>query len=187
MRYECVDAKQEFEDMLEPFEATEIKFTEEFTSEDGIYYTAGIMMSDDAQEKIDDLIDENSAYLTDDDEYMFDTKYGYCNISNDGSQFAIECFVPIECCDEIEECMIPITEGETIEDDATIIMEAIHTINGKIFEVIVRDEPDDNEYYDVYINDSLYVQEPKTIDVNELEEVLFDSCVELYKESTFNA
>lgn len=111
MKFECIDAKQEFEDILKPFEATEIKSIDEFIDEDGIYYSANIIMSDDATSKIDKLIKDNGAQFIDNGEYMFDTKYGYCDISDDGDQFTIECFVPIECCEQIDESMIPVEES----------------------------------------------------------------------------
>lgn len=108
---ESSDAKQEFEDILKPFEATEIKSIDEFTDEDGTYYSANIIMSDDATSKIDKLIKDNGAQFIDNGEYTFNTKYGYCDISDDGDQFTIECFVPIECCEQIDESMIPIEES----------------------------------------------------------------------------
>lgn len=111
MKFECIDAKQEFEDILKPFEATEIKSIDEFTDEDGIYYSANIIMSDDTISNIDKLIKDNGAQFIDNGEYMFDTKYGYCDISDDGDQFTIECFVPIECCEQIDESMIPVEES----------------------------------------------------------------------------
>nr|DAW34202.1 MAG TPA: hypothetical protein [Caudoviricetes sp.] len=111
MKFECVDAKQEFENILKSFETIEIKSIDEFIDEDGIYYSANIIMSDDATSKIDKLIKDNGAQFIDNGEYMFDTKYGYCDISDDGDQFTIECFVPIECCEPIDESMIPVEES----------------------------------------------------------------------------
>lgn len=259
MKFECVDAKQEFEDILKSFETIEIKSIDEFIDEDGIYYSANIIMSDDATSKIDKLIKDNGAQFIDNGEYMFDTKYGYCDISDDGDQFTIECFVPIECCEQIDESMIPveessdpklgkkikqlkgwkiyqgtdsygyeifrcftpdedrpavgyedwecetldqaiswienydldenyipITEGEDTEE--SMVYNNVHEIDGKSYEVNIVNG-DDPEYYDVYVNDNLWIQEPKNLHdewtVDELKLLAFNSCVDLYKETIF--
>lgn len=192
MKFECIDAKQEFEDILKPFEATEIKSIDEFIDEDGIYYSANIIMSNDATSKIDKLIKDNGAQFIDNGEYMFDTKYGYCDISDDGDQFTIECFVPIEYCEQIDECInsenenyIPITEGDNT--DVSIVYDniiSIGTTNSGIDEYHINITKND-DFYDVNINDSLYLQEPianhDDWDKNDIELFALDSFVDFYK------
>lgn len=192
MKFECIDAKQEFEDILKPFEATEIKSIDEFIDEDGIYYVANILMNDSSESKIKSLISDNTAEFIDNGEYMFNTKYGYCDISDDGDQYAIECFVPIECCEQIDECInsedenyIPITEGDNA--DASIVYDniiSIGTTNSGVDEYHINITKND-DFYDVNINDSLYLQEPITNhddwDKNDIELFALDSFVDFYK------
>lgn len=270
MSFKCIDARQEFDDILKLFSATDIKFTDEFIDEDGIYYVANILMNDDSDSKIKSLISDNAARFIDNGEYMFGTKYGYCDISDDGSQWTIECFVPIECCEQIDECvddnieidesMIPVEESsnpklgkkikqlkgwkiyqgtdfegnelfrcftpdeyrpeigyedwecETLDqaiswienydldenyipiieaDDGDIailpICEMSIVVNSDKFYIEIIDNKD---YYDLYINEHLFIQEPKTEsnrdwELKDFKLLAFDTFMDYYKETYF--
>lgn len=260
MKFECIDAKQEFDDILKLFDATDIKFTDESIDEDGIYYVANILMNDDSDSKIKNLISDNAAEFIDNGEYMFNTKYGYCDISDDGEQYTIECFVPIECCEQIDESMIPveessdpklgkkikqlkgwkiyqgtdsygyeifrcftpnedrpaigyedwecetldqaiswienydldenyipITEADESEEDILPIYEMSIIVNSDRFYIEVIDNKD---YYDVYIDEHLFIQEPKTEDnrdweLKDFSLLAFDTFADYYKETYF--
>lgn len=191
MKFECIDAKQEFDDILKLFSATDIKFTDESIDEDGIYYVANILMNDDSESKIKSLISDNAAEFIDNGEYMFNTKYGYCDISDDGDQYTIECFVPIECCEQIDECVddnyIPITEADDGEEDILPIYEMSITVNSDSFYIEIKDNKD---YYDLYIDENLFIQEPKTEsnrdwELRDFSLLAFDTFADYYKEVYF--
>lgn len=113
MKYECKDAKLEFDNIIKSFAGEDIKRISEDVDEDGVYYVANIVGNDETDQIISKLIKDNNCQFIDNGEYMFNTEYGYCDISDDGDQYTIECFVSLEQCDEIDEC-IDIPEDELI-------------------------------------------------------------------------
>lgn len=126
MKYECKDAKIEFDSILKPFAGEYIKRTSEDIDEEGIYYVANIEGNDETDLIISKLIKDNNCQFVDNGECMFNTKYGYCDISDDGDQYTIECFVPLDQCDEMEECV------DTPEDELIIVENANNAENVQI-------------------------------------------------------
>lgn len=126
MKYECKDAKLEFDNIIKPFAGEDIKRIFEDVDEDGIYYVANIVGNDETDQIISKLIKDNNCQFIDNGEYMFNTEYGYCDISDDGDQYTIECFVSFEQCDEIDECI------DVPEDDLIIVENADNAENVQI-------------------------------------------------------
>ena len=69
-------------------------------------------------------------------------------------------------------------------DNEEPVFEAYYKFNGSTFEVILTEE---EEFINVYINDNIYLQEPKNIinDDHDLEYLAFSSVVDYYKELKF--
>ena len=181
-------AKQSFDDILEPFEATDIKHLGEYKDEYGYYYIANIVINDDSKSKIDKLVQSNNAEFIDNGEYLFNTEYGYCNISDDGDQYTIECGISPDDTqindedDDLEESLITI--DEEVDVDENEVYNTKVSIDKEIIDVTITEDPD-GVFYNVYVNENIYLQEPKNT-VKNIKLLAFDSAVDAYKDFYFN-
>lgn len=176
-------AKKAFEDILGLFNGTDIKHTDEI--EDIEFkthsYIANVINIPQYAESIKSLINvDKYEYDPDFNDYVKYTEYGQITIIIEDKYITIEVMYNDDEEDYFDENLIPIEEE--LENEEHVYNDSVR-INDKTFDVVIS-EDSDGEFYNIYIDDNLFLQEPKNM-IKNLEYTAFETVIDYYKSIYF--
>ena len=176
-------ARIAFEDILKPFNGTDIKYTDE--TEDAEFkthsYVANIISTPQYVELIKKLIDSDKyEYDPDFNDYVKYTEYGQITIIIEDKYITIEVMYNNDE-DYFEENLILIKEKNN--DEKVIYKDNINID----MNVVITEDPNNSEYYNIYVDDdpTLFLQEPKSA-VKKLKLTALDAVIDYYKAEHFS-
>ena len=176
-------ARIAFEDILKPFNGTDIKYTDE--TEDAEFkthsYVANIISTPQYVELIKKLIDSDKyEYDPDFNDYVKYTEYGQITIIIEDKYITIEVMYNDDE-DYFNENLILIKEKY---NDEKIIYKDNVNID---MNVVITEDPNNSEYYNIYVDDdpTLFLQEPKSA-VKKLKLTALDAVIDYYKAEHFS-
>lgn len=176
-------ARIAFEDILKPFNGTDIKYTDE--TEDAEFkthsYVANIISTPQYVELIKKLIDSDKyEYDPDFNDYVKYTEYGQITIIIEDKYITIEVMYNNDE-DYFDENLILIKEKNN--DEKVIYKDNINID----MNVVITEDPNNSEYYNIYVDDdpTLFLQEPKSA-VKKLKLTALDAVIDYYKAEHFS-
>lgn len=176
-------ARIAFEDILKPFNGTDIKYTDE--TEDAEFkthsYVANIRSTPQYVESIKNLINSDKyEYDPDFNDYVKYTEYGQITIIIEDKYITIEVMYNDDE-DYFEENLILIKEKNN--DEKVIYKDNINID----MNVVITEDPNNSEYYNIYVDDdpTLFLQEPKSA-VKKLKLTALDAVIDYYKAEHFS-
>lgn len=176
-------ARIAFENILKPFNSTDIKYTNE--TEDTEFkthsYVANIISTPQYVELIKKLIDSDKyEYDPDFNDYVKYTEYGQITIIIEDKYITIEVMYNNDE-DYFDENLILIKEKNN--DEKVIYKDNINID----MNVVITEDPNNSEYYNIYVDDdpTLFLQEPKSA-VKKLKLTALDAVIDYYKAEHFS-
>ena len=176
-------ARIAFEDILKPFNGTDIKYTDE--TEDAEFkthsYVANIISTPQYVELIKKLIDSDKyEYDPNFNDYVKYTEYGQITIIIEDKYITIEVMYNNDE-DYFDENLILIKEKNN--DEKVIYKDNINID----MNVVITEDPNNSEYYNIYVDDdpTLFLQEPKSA-VKKLKLTALDAVIDYYKAEHFS-